>query len=136
MCSAILLFYACCVKWCRQNICLLIGKKKIFYECQGLWTPTMMQCANVSFDPGCIIQLICRMNKQPGGHCITLSDTVVCLTLLNGFVRPKSLNDWGEHLHVFTKIIWTVLYWLWLYSFVVTNFCCYIDNMKLQIDCF
>lgn len=39
----------------------------------------MIQCANVSFDPGCINQLICEMNKQSGGHYVTLSDSGVLL---------------------------------------------------------
>lgn len=73
----------------------------------------MIQCANVSFDPGCINRLICRMNKQPGGYITSPCLAVVICHMLghvNNFVRPKSLNDVGEGLHVFTKFIWSLSY--------------------------
>lgn len=84
-------------------------KKKHFssMESRAFETPTMIQCAKVSFDPGCTKQLICRMNKQPediASPCPTVVHGRM-LILVNSFVRPKSLNDGGEGLHVFTKFI-------------------------------
>lgn len=92
-------------------------KTFFFYGVQGFETPTMIQCAKVSFDPGCTKQLICRMNKQPediASPCPTVVHGCM-LILVNSFVRPKSLNDGGEGLHVFTKFIWTILCRVWLY---------------------